>query len=189
MDPKDGFARAVSGFARTVHAVTPAQWTAPTPCSDWDVRALVEHVTVEQLWALPLLSGATVEDVGDRFDGDVLGDDPVTHWDQSAAASVDAFAAADVTGGTVSLSRGPTPVAEYLGEMTADALIHTWDLARAIGADETLNADLVSYVWESIAPMVPIMASTGRFGDGQSGAVGEDAPLQLRLLDATGRRP
>lgn len=185
MDPKDGFARAVSGFARTVHAVTPAQWTAPTPCSDWDVRALVEHVTVEQLWALPLLSGATVEDVGDRFDGDVLGDDPVTHWDQAAAASVEAFGAADVAGGTVSLSRGPTPIADYLGEMTADALIHTWDLARAIGADESLDPELVEVVHEAFAPHADLLAASGLFDPPV--AVSDDAPLQVRLLALTGR--
>lgn len=186
MDPRDGFARAVSGFARTVHAITPGQWTAPTPCTDWDVRALVEHVTVEQLWALPLLSGATVDDVGDRFDGDVLGDDPVTHWDQAAAASVEAFGAADVAGGTVSLSRGPTPVGEYLGEMTADALIHTWDLARAIGADESLDPELVATVYEYAAPNVDAFAGSGLFDPPV--AVSGDASLQTRLLALTGRR-
>lgn len=186
MDPHTAFARAVSGFTRTVHAIAPGQWHDATPCTDWDVRALVQHVTVEQLWAPPLLGGATVADVGDRFDGDVLGDDPVTHWDQSAAASVDAFAAADVTGGTVSLSRGPTPVAEYLGEMTADALIHTWDLARAIGADDTLDPELVATVFEFAAPNVDAFAGSGLFDPPVP--VPADAPLQSRLLALTGRR-
>ncbi len=185
-DPQEGFARAVAGFTRAVHAIAPDQWDAPTPCTEWDVRALVRHVTVEQLWAPPLLGGATVADVGDRFDGDVLGDDPHTHWDQAAAASVDAFRAADVAGGTVALSRGPTPVGGYLGEMTADALIHTWDLARAIGADEALDPELVAAVYEYAAPHVDEFAGSGLFDPPVP--VPDDAPLQTRLLALTGRR-
>lgn len=184
-DPQEGFARAVAGFSRVVHAIGVDQWSDPTPCTDWDVRELVRHLTVEQLWAPPLLSGATVADVGDRFDGDVLGDDPVTHWDQAAAASVAAFAASDIAHGVVSLSRGPTPAGQYLGEMTADAVIHTWDLARAVGADETLDAELVAAVYEQFAPHVELLAASGLFDPPVP--VPDDAPLQTRLLALTGR--
>ena len=54
------------------------QWGAPTPCADWDVRELVNHVAGEDLWTAPLLEGSTIEEVGDRFDGDLLGDDPIS---------------------------------------------------------------------------------------------------------------
>ena len=48
-----------------------------TPCTEWDVRALVNHVLGEIRWAVPLFAGSTIAEVGDRFDGDLLGDDPV----------------------------------------------------------------------------------------------------------------
>jgi uncharacterized protein (TIGR03086 family) len=184
-DPQEGFARAVAGFTRVVHAVGADQWADATPCTDWDVRALVGHVTGEQLWAPPLLAGATVAEIGDRFAGDVLGDDPVTRWDQAAAASVAAFGVADLAHGVVDLSRGPTRVVEYLGEMTADALVHTWDLARAVGADETLDADLVAAVYEQFAPHAHLLAGSGLFDPPVP--VPEDAPLQTRLLALCGR--
>lgn len=56
------FRRAAEGFGRHVHAITEAAWHDPTPCTDWDVRTLVNHVTVEQLWVPPLAGGSTVAD-------------------------------------------------------------------------------------------------------------------------------
>src|SRR4029078_10098752 len=84
---------------------------------------------------------------------------------------------------------GDFPVPLLLGFRIGDYTVHAWDLARAIGADETLNADLVSYVGTGTEPLAPVIATSGRFGTGASGDVAEDAPLQLRLLDVTGRRP
>jgi uncharacterized protein (TIGR03086 family) len=185
-DPQDALARAVAGFSRVVHTIGADQWGDVTPCTDWDVRALVTHLTVEQLWAPPLLAGASVAEIGDRFAGDVLGDDPVIHWDQAAAASVAAFGAADPTHGVVELSRGPTRVVDYLGEMTADALVHTWDLARAIGGDETLDADLVAAVYEQFAPHAEMLTGSGLFDPPVP--VPDGAPLQTRLLALTGRQ-
>src|SRR5215217_2149838 len=81
------FERAVTRFGDRV-AVIDDQWSASTPDSDWDVRALVNHVLSENLWAPPLLQGRTIAEVGDRFDGDQLGDDPQATWAAAAAASV-----------------------------------------------------------------------------------------------------
>jgi hypothetical protein len=72
---------------------------------------------------------------------------------------------------------------------TSDYLLHSWDLARATRGDEQLHEGLVAATWDGMQPMAPFIAETGIFGDGPSGTVGEDAPLQQRLLDFTGRRP
>ena len=84
---------------------------------------------------------------------------------------------------------GEIPCAQFLGMRVADALLHAWDLARAIGADEQLPAGLVAEVWAVMSPMAALIGSSGFFGSGPSGQVDEDAPLQLRLLDLSGRRP
>ena len=123
------FQRAADGFGRRVHAIGQDQWHQPTPCTDWDVRTLVNHVAVEQLWVPPLVDGKSVSDVGSSLDGDQLGDDPVGSWDAAVKASSASFGAPGALDGTVSLSRGPMPAADYCWEMTADALIHSWDLA------------------------------------------------------------
>ena len=70
-------ASAIDGFEQRLGAVGATQWNAATPCDDWDVRTLVNHVVGELLWIPPLLDGKTIAEVGDRFDGDILGSDPV----------------------------------------------------------------------------------------------------------------
>src|SRR4051795_519020 len=81
------YARAVDQFGPRVAAVG-ERWQSPTPDSEWDVRALVNHVLNENLWAPPLLDGRTIVEVGDRFDGDQLGDDPGSAWSAAAAESI-----------------------------------------------------------------------------------------------------
>jgi uncharacterized protein (TIGR03086 family) len=180
------FRRAAAGFDAQVHAIVEGQWHAPTPCTDWDVRMLVNHVTVEQLWAAPLLHGSSVADIGDRFDGDQLGKDPVATWEAAVRASLAAFDADGALDATVSLSAGHQAAAEYCWEMTTDALIHSWDLARGIEADEILDAELVGLVYERTLPTAEHLQETGLFAPPVS--VPDDAPLQTKLLALFGRR-
>jgi uncharacterized protein (TIGR03086 family) len=180
------FQRAAEGFGRHVHSIVEGQWHDPTPCTEWDVRMLVNHVTVEQLWVPPLTQGSTVADVGGRFDGDQLSDDPVARWDSALKDSVAAFGAPGALDGTVTLSAGERPTAEYCWEMTTDALIHSWDLARGIGADETLDAELVKVIYERTLPIAEHLQETGLFAPPVP--VPDDAPLQTKLLAIFGRR-
>jgi uncharacterized protein (TIGR03086 family) len=85
----------------------------------------------------------------------------------------------------VSLSFDTVPVTEYLREQTSDVAIHSWDLARAVGADETLDAELVSAVWTVFEPQQDTLAASGLYASPVT--VAEDAPLQSRLLAITGR--
>jgi uncharacterized protein (TIGR03086 family) len=84
---------------------------------------------------------------------------------------------------------GDMPGAQLIQFRVSDLLVHRWDLAQAIGVDDTLDPTLVQEVWDGLAPMIPMMATTGVFGAGPSGSVADDASAQVRLLDAMGRRP
>ena len=180
------FERATARFGALVHAIDATQWGAPTACAQWDVRELVNHVAVEQLWVPPLVDGKTVSDVGDSLEGDQLGGDPVAAWDAARAASVASLGAAGALDGTVALSRGPMPTADYAWEMTTDALVHSWDLARGIGGDETLDDDIVVAVYERVLPHVPTLQESGMFD--APIVVPDDASPQTKLLAAMGRR-
>ena len=73
---RERFGRATASFGELVHQVNDDQWGDATPCTDWDVRALVNHLVYEARWAPPLLEGQSLEQVGSKFDGDLLGDNP-----------------------------------------------------------------------------------------------------------------
>ncbi len=180
------FGFAMGEFGWRVWSVRPDQWRNPTPCTEWDVRALVNHLVVEQLWAPLLLDGATIDDVGDRFDGDQLGDDPVAAWASAAAAAREAFAAPGALRRHVELSYGRRPADGYCQEMTLDLTVHAWDLARGIGTEERLDEELTREVLAFIEPQVEQLAGTGMFAPPV--AVGEDADAQTRLLALLGRR-
>ncbi len=132
----------IDAFGEKVRAVPADRWTAPTPCTDWSVRDLVNHVTGEHLWAPHLLDGETIAQVGDRYDGDVLGDSPVAAWERAAEASRAAWQAASPDA-VVHLSFGDNPALEYGKQMLSDLLIHGWDLARGAGLDETMEPTAV----------------------------------------------
>jgi len=180
------FQRAAEGFGRHVHSIGEEQWHDPTPDTEWDVRMLVNHVTVEQLWVPPLVEGSSVADVGGDLDGDQLGDEPVAVWDAAVGRSLAAFGAPGTFERTVSLSSGEKLIAEYCWEMTTDALIHSWDLARGIGADETLDSELVELVYERTLPVAEHLQETGLFAPPVP--VPADSPLQTKLLAIFGRR-
>ncbi|MEV6650956.1 TIGR03086 family metal-binding protein [Streptomyces sp. NPDC051219] len=180
-------AEALALFTERVHAVRPDQWDAPTPCAEWSVADLVNHLTVEQLW-VPLLvtQRRTVEDVADALEGEVLGDDPVTAWDAAATAAREAFGAPGALARTVHLSYGRTRASAYCAQMTADAVVHAWDLSRAIGAPERLPDALVDFTAEEVTPYAGGLEATGLFAAPVEPPPGADA--QTRLLALLGRR-
>jgi uncharacterized protein (TIGR03086 family) len=143
MDVNTLYHRTVEFFADRVNAVKDAQWGDPTPCTEWSVRDLANHVTSENLWTVPLMDGATIEEVGDRFEGDVLGEDPIGSALEAARGAIAAVAAQLPQGGTVHLSFGDTPKEEYAMQLAADNLVHGWDLAVATGGDTRMDPHLV----------------------------------------------
>jgi len=186
MELVDLYRRSLAGFNDRVRAVAPDQWSAPTPCTDWDVRALVNHVVGEDRWTAPMFGGATIAEVGDRFDGDLLGDDPagsaVTAADEAAAAVAESGAIDRI----VHLSFGDTPAEEYVRQLLADHLVHGWDLAAATGGATRLDPDVVAAVAEWFADREDLYREGGAIGarfDTDS-----DDP-QDRLIAAFGRDP
>jgi uncharacterized protein (TIGR03086 family) len=186
-DPRQLHSRSLAEFDARVRAVRHHQWGAPTPCEDWDVRDLVSHLINENRWAVPLLEGKTIEQVGDTIDSQPVGPDAVAAWDESARAARKAVALAADLDKTVHLSYGDRTVEHYLFEYANDLLVHAWDLARAIGADETLDTEAVEASYARIAPREDDLKASGLYGGRVEVAPGADT--QTRLLAVCGRRP
>jgi uncharacterized protein (TIGR03086 family) len=178
--------RSVETFDRLVHQVEPGQWRNPTPCTEWDVRALVNHVTNENLWAGALFGGRTIAEVGGAFDGDVLGDDPTATWER---ASRDALARMGEPGAMdrpVGLSRGRVPGRDYAVELYADHVMHSWDLAKGIDADDALDPGIVGPAKEWFATVEDAYRAVGSIAERPP--IPDGADDQTVFLAMTGRR-
>lgn len=186
MNLKDLYARAVKEFGARVEVVKEDQWHDPTPCQDWDVHALVNHVVNEAMWVPPLLAGKTLEDVGASLEGDLLGADPHESWQRARDEELEAIAAVDSLDRLVHVSWGQIPARDYLNQVLMDHLIHAWDVARAVGADEHLDAELVDYCYGGARAMEEAIRGAGVYGDRVS--VAEDADTQTKLLALLGRK-
>jgi uncharacterized protein (TIGR03086 family) len=186
MDVPTMFERAVAEFGGRVSQITDAQWAAGTPDQEWTVRDLVNHMASEDLWAPPLFAGSTASEVGNRFDGDVLGADPKGSWQTASAEAARAAAEPGAMDRTVHLSFGDFTGREYAMQLFADHLIHAWDLARAIGAREHLDAGLVGECSAWFTNIEDDYRSGGAIAERPP--IPEDAGPQVRLLAMFGRR-
>ncbi|WP_153398038.1 TIGR03086 family metal-binding protein [Ornithinicoccus halotolerans] len=143
-------AAAVTAVAEQVPA---GAWSRPSPCTEWTVADVLAHLTREHLWAPHLLRGETVEQVGSRYEGDVLGDDPVAAWKRAAAGSMMAWGQASDPEAEVSVSWGAIPVREYAHQMLTDLTVHGWDIARGAAVDPQADADAIEVAWAYQKPM------------------------------------
>jgi uncharacterized protein (TIGR03086 family) len=184
-DMQDLFRRAAAAFGAKVRGVRDDQWYLPTPCADWDVRTLVNHVVYEMRWAVPLFDGATVAAVGSRFDGDLLGEVPVLAWEDAGAAAVASGSAPGALQRTVHLSFGDVPGEEYATQLFADLVVHGWDLARATGQDDTIDPDLLGPLGEWFTDREASYRGAGAIGPRP--ALPADANPQTVLLAEFGR--
>ncbi len=180
------YVRAMGSAARFVSGVRAGRWHDPTPCTEWDLRVLVNHVTYENVWAAELFLGKTMAEVGDRFEGDVLGDDPIGAFNRSVETASAAVSVPGAMEAVCHLSFGDVSGSEYAKQLFAEMLVHGWDVAKASRQDAALDAALVDVG-------LPIAEEAMRLAAG-SGAIAApvpvagDAPAQTRLLAFLGRR-
>jgi uncharacterized protein (TIGR03086 family) len=188
-ESSERFARVAEDFTARIAAVPEAAWDDPSPCEGWVARDVVRHL-VEWLAPPGYLLGTFGVDTGPipRVD-----DDPAAAWAvvrdsiQGALDDPDVAARVEDCGPPGRLSL------EAAVDMTCtpDVLIHTWDLARATGLDERLDADEVHrqvVAIESLpAEVDDAMRSSGHYGPRVE--LAPDADEQSRLLAFMGRTP
>jgi uncharacterized protein (TIGR03086 family) len=178
-------AQALDATGRIVDGVPAERWHATTPCGDWDARALVNHLVSGNRWAAELAAGHTIEEVGSRFDGDLLSDDPAAAYAGSAAAAAAVFRRSGALDAPCAVSYGPVPGSVYAGHRFLDVLVHGWDLAVATGQDYTLDPELMEACRQVVEPQLEAFRGVGALGP--EVAVPADAGAQTRFLALLGR--
>jgi uncharacterized protein (TIGR03086 family) len=184
IDEATAFRRASESFVQRARKIGLEQWSGSTPCAEWDVRTLVNHVAGEYLWVPEMLAGRTIAEVGDRLDGDVLGSDPLQTLIDASQAALAAVDGPEALETTTHLSFGDLPAREYVKQMAIDSVIHSWDLARAVGADDALDPELVEICYVELQATAADWRGAGVFGPETAPS---DASTQARMLALTGR--
>lgn len=185
MNVKDLFRETTAAASACIVRIQPAQLHNPTPCTKWDVHALLQHMVYEMSWLPDLLAGKTIAEVGDTYEGDLLGDDPLGAWGQALAAALAAVEKANLKK-TVHLSYGDFSAEPYIRESASDMLIHGWDVGMAIGHPLTFDERAASEVYAYALPRAAEFRGSGLFGDVVPTKA--DDPVQVKLLAFYGRR-
>ena len=175
------FRKLAAQFTERVEAVPDGAWDNPSPCEGWVARDVVRHL-VEWIpgyfvgtWGISFPKGPSVED------------DPVGGWAVVRAAIQAALDDPETARRAVEGPMGGSTIEQTVDMIcTADVLVHTWDLARATGLDETLDADEVHRMVETMEPFDEMMRGE-HFGPRV--AVPHDADDQTKLIAFMGRTP
>jgi uncharacterized protein (TIGR03086 family) len=169
-----------SGFDSAVRAVANDKWQTQSPCEQWRARDVVAHVVEGHRGVIANVRGGVSKSLG-------VDDDPKKAWEQASQAMDEITADPDALATDIDGPTGKMPAGEIIGRfVTMDVLVHTWDLARTVGADERLDEDSVRRAYEALKPMDAMIRQPNVFGPKLEPPPGAD--LQTEFLYFLGRR-
>ena len=184
MNPSDQLRPGAEAIATLIAGMSPEQIDHPTPCDDWTVRELLNHVVGGAHMFAAAFSGQAPA----AHDGpvDLLGGDPAAAWQ----GAMDAFAAGVDSPGAldniVPMPWGPTPGTIVYEILKFDVLVHAWDLATATGQQVSLPDEMVEATIAVAAQFIsPDLRASGAFGPELAAPAGA-SPIE-RLAAFTGR--
>jgi len=169
--------KACDGFSLIV-GLGEGHWASSSPCPEWDARGVVEHVIGfhDVLLLRPLGTKPT------RPKGD-----PVLRWEVTVPAIQSAMDLAATRSSYRAAGSREVHLDRLLPMLTAEVLVHTWDLARALGVDPRLDPELCEVSSAAVGPNEESLRSSGLFGPAV--AVPKRADAATRLVAFMGRDP
>lgn len=195
MNEKDVFVLADLALDHVVQQIGDDQWEMAMPASfarrdgsSQSLREVINYQAFDDAWVPDMLAGRTIDEAGkDKFDGDLLGDEPKAAFKAIVDKACAAATELDDLDRTVHCSFGDYPAREYLWQINGFRGLRAWDIAKVIGVEPDLSADLVQGLWDELSPNADAWREIGVFGPAVP--VPDDAPLLDRLLGITGRDP
>ena len=189
MNQQELFLLADATLRSVIDQLTPEQLASPAPTA-WSrtenptLRDILASHAKDEAWVPDVVAGRTIEEVGDRWEGDLLGDDPIGSYDRLNDAATAALAHPLHLEHVVHLSYGDFPMSTYFEHTTFYRTFQAWDIAKLAGLDSTLPPELVDGVWELEEVQVEELRAIHVFGPEIPVPAGADA--QTRLLCVTG---
>lgn len=181
------YGRALERTREIVAGTRTDQLEDPTPCSDWNVHELLNHIIGG---CLTIAAGAKGETEQMSANIDRVQGDHLAAYDRAAQAALAAVKEEGALDKNFTMPWGETPGAAALSLALADATVHGWDLAQATGQNMDIDDDIAESVYGATSSM---MQPKGDYPRGDSFAepveVGDDAPARDRMLAYLGRKP
>ena len=173
----DRYTKLADQFGARVEATPDDAWDKPAPCEGWTARDVVEHVTGSQRNLAAAITGTEPGDAPS---------DPKALWREAYAAFKDAIGQPGALDKQVPGPFGEMPANMVIGRfLSTDVLVHTWDLARAVGGDEKIDADAAAQAFKGLQPMDAMIRQPGVFGPKVEPAA--DADETEQFLNFLGR--
>jgi uncharacterized protein (TIGR03086 family) len=175
---------------RIVEGIEPSQLDNPTPCGDWTVRDVLNHITGgADMFAIAAAEGKVPDEkLGQLMAGDNLGDDYKGAFKAASARAATAFEPEGIVDKMITLPFGEMPAGAAINIAIFDVATHTWDLAKGTGQSTALDPEVLGAALELAQQMLSDeWRAAGMFGEQVS--VPDDAPIQDRLAALTGRTP
>ncbi|MGH9093359.1 MAG: TIGR03086 family metal-binding protein [Acidimicrobiales bacterium] len=177
---QEQYRRTAGAFDARVRAAPPDSWNARSPCTEWRARDVVAHVIDNHRRLIAEV--ASVESKPMTAD-----DDPKTAWTSTYATMSELTEDPAAMARSVQSPMGPMALEQMLSQFVCmDMLVHTWDLARAVGGDERLDDGSVRAAYETLKPMDATIRQPNVFGPKLDPPPGAD--VQTEFLYFLGRR-
>jgi uncharacterized protein (TIGR03086 family) len=168
------------GFDAAVTATPSERWAAPSPCEGWTARDVVGHVVGNHRWLVTKARGGEAKPLGED-------ENPADAWREAYEAVLELTEDPAAMNMGIEGPAGEMPLEEMIGRFVSmDVLVHTWDLARAVGGDEQLDHHSVVQSYESMKPLDDQIRLPGVFGPKLAAPAGADT--QTEFLYFLGRR-
>jgi uncharacterized protein (TIGR03086 family) len=172
----------------SVVAIRPEQLHDPTPCTEWDVEALLDHIVATVRGYTTIATDGRIDYEHMRVPD--LAGRVVAAYDENVAAALAAWGRPGVLDEPCEHVLGPMTRGDALAFHHADLLVHGWDLRVATGQDATIDPDAAAIAFEamtSVTPITPEVRAAGAFA--AELVVDPAAPPAERLLAFCGRTP
>jgi uncharacterized protein (TIGR03086 family) len=154
MNGAEALERSGRGFRQRLVEVESDDWARPTPCDEWSVRDLVNHVVGGNFRYVMILAGEPADAVVRTREQDWLGSDPLVSFDDGLARVTESFSVPGILAAAVRHPKSGAMTAAQLRVLRVNELtVHAWDLARAIDSDDRLDERVVSWLLERLEPL------------------------------------
>lgn len=161
--PAEDAIEAMALFGRVLEQVDDRHLDLDTPCSEWNVEALISHVVLGDA-SVPMLFEDRPLPVGVTIDPSLLGPNPMATWRGTALAAIEALRQPGSMERLVEHPSGRRPGSVVARFRLVDVLGHTWDLAHAIGVEADIPEHLADAALDFLFPMVDRLRESAYFG-------------------------